>query len=76
MLLIELVNMEEGLEHNDDNEGIDVPLFDLDSIQAAIDHFSNAYNLGKCGFWSVYKVINYFLYLIFSNDPQPLNNYS
>jgi hypothetical protein len=40
----------------DDKKGIDVPFFDLASILAATDNFSEANKLGQGGFGPVYKV--------------------
>ncbi|XP_037494856.1 G-type lectin S-receptor-like serine/threonine-protein kinase At4g03230 isoform X2 [Jatropha curcas] len=41
----------------EDQKGIDVPFFDLDSIIAATDNFSDAKKLGRGGFGPVYKGI-------------------
>lgn len=49
----DLIDME-GLEEND-NEGIEVPYFDFESILVATDDFSDANKLGKGGFGPVYK---------------------
>ncbi|KAK2433463.1 G-type lectin S-receptor Serine/Threonine-kinase [Trifolium repens] len=49
----DLIDME-GLEEND-NEGIEVPYFDFESILIATDDFSDANKLGKGGFGPVYK---------------------
>ncbi|MCI19436.1 G-type lectin S-receptor-like serine/threonine-protein kinase, partial [Trifolium medium] len=48
-----LIDME-GLEEND-NDGIEVPYFDFESILIATDDFSDANKLGKGGFGPVYK---------------------
>ncbi|KAI5555773.1 hypothetical protein BDE02_19G106500 [Populus trichocarpa] len=48
-----LIDAEEFNE--EDKKGIDVPFFDLDSIQAATDYFSEANKLGRGGFGPVYK---------------------
>jgi hypothetical protein len=53
----DLIDME-GLEEND-NEGIEVPYFDFESILIATDDFSDANKLGKGGFGPVYKVIDF-----------------
>lgn len=57
----DLIDME-GLEEND-NEGIEVPYFDFESILVATDDFSDANKLGKGGFGPVYKVIDFSFYL-------------
>ncbi|KAL9382726.1 hypothetical protein Peur_025761 [Populus x canadensis] len=48
-----LIDAEEFNE--EDKKGIDVPFFDLDSILAATDNFSEANKLGRGGFGPVYK---------------------
>lgn len=48
----------EGLEEND-NEGIEVPYFDFESIVLATNDFSDANKLGKGGYGPVYKVIDF-----------------
>ncbi|KAJ6859426.1 hypothetical protein NC652_041648 [Populus alba x Populus x berolinensis] len=51
-------NLMDAEEFNEeDKKGIDVPFFDLDSILAATDYFSEANKLGRGGFGPVYKVI-------------------
>lgn len=40
-----------------DKKNIDVPFFDLETILAATDSFSDANKLGQGGFGPVYKVI-------------------
>lgn len=50
----DLIDMD-GLEEKD-NDGIEVPYFDFESILAATDHFSDANKLGKGGYGPVYKV--------------------
>jgi hypothetical protein len=59
----DLIDME-GLEEND-NEGIEVPYFDFESILIATDDFSDANKLGKGGFGPVYKVIDFSFTLCF-----------
>ncbi|KAK7312751.1 hypothetical protein VNO77_36852 [Canavalia gladiata] len=49
----DLIDME-VLEEKD-NEGIEVPYFDFESILEATDHFSEANKLGKGGYGQVYK---------------------
>lgn len=51
----DLIGSEEFKE--EDKKGIDVPFFNLDSILAATDNFSEANKLGRGGFGPVYKVI-------------------
>ena len=41
----------------DDKKGIDVPFFNLKSILAATDYFSDTKKLGQGGFGPVYKVL-------------------
>ena len=55
----DLINSTEFKE--DDKKGIDVPFFDLASILAATNNFSEANKLGQGGFGPVYKVKNSFL---------------
>lgn len=43
----------------DDKKDLDVPFFELESILAATDNFSQAYKLGQGGFGPVYKVASY-----------------
>lgn len=57
--LTELISSAEFKE--EDKKGIDVPFFDLGSILAATDNFSDANKLGQGGFGPVYKVITYLL---------------
>jgi hypothetical protein len=40
----------------EDEKGIDVPFFDLESILVATDSFSDAKKLGQGGYGPVYKV--------------------
>lgn len=46
----------EGLEEND-NEGIEVPYFEFETIVMATNDFSDANKLGKGGYGPVYKVM-------------------
>lgn len=48
--------IDSGQFKEDDAKGIDVPFFDLESILAATNNFSNANRLGQGGFGPVYKV--------------------
>jgi hypothetical protein len=41
----------------EDEKDIDIPFFDLESILAATDSFSDAKKLGQGGYGPVYKVI-------------------
>jgi hypothetical protein len=50
--------MGSGEFREEDEKGIDVPLFDLESILAITDNFSDANNLGERGYGPVYKVIS------------------
>jgi hypothetical protein len=47
-----------GQFREEDEKDIDVPYFDLDSILAATDNFSDANKLGEGGCGHVYKVIS------------------
>nr|XP_023901364.1 G-type lectin S-receptor-like serine/threonine-protein kinase At4g03230 [Quercus suber] len=47
--------IDSGQFREDDKNGIDVPFFDLKSILAATDYFSDAKKLGQGGFGPVYK---------------------
>ena len=49
--------MNSGQFTEEDKKGIDVPFFDLKSILAATDYFSETKMLGQGGFGPVYKVI-------------------
>ena len=42
----------------EDEKGIDVPFFDLESILIATNNFSNENKLGEGGYGPVYKVIS------------------
>ncbi|KAJ6761882.1 RECEPTOR-LIKE SERINE/THREONINE-PROTEIN KINASE SD1-8 [Salix koriyanagi] len=44
--------------NKEDKKGIDVPFFDLDSILAATDYFSEENTLGRGGFGPVYKILS------------------
>jgi hypothetical protein len=58
----DLIDME-GLEEND-NEGIEVPYFDFESIVMATNDFSDENKLGRGGYGPVYKVIYFPLMFI------------
>jgi len=47
-----------GQFREEDEKDIDVPYFDLESILAATDNFSDANKLGEGGYGPVYKVIS------------------
>ncbi|XP_059450904.1 uncharacterized protein LOC132181681, partial [Corylus avellana] len=47
--------MDSGEFREEDEKGIDVPFFDLESIQVATNNFSDAKKLGKGGYGSVHK---------------------
>ena len=49
--------IEEGGLEEQDNEGIEVPYFDFESILLATDNFSDANKLGRGGYGPVYKVM-------------------
>lgn len=49
--------IESGRFKENDAKAIDVPFFDLESILAATNSFSNSNKLGQGGFGSVYKVM-------------------
>lgn len=48
------------LMSEDDQKGIDVPFFNLESILEATDDFSDLNKLGQGGYGPVYKVTNFF----------------
>ncbi|KAA8524518.1 hypothetical protein F0562_010941 [Nyssa sinensis] len=48
--------IDSGQFKEEDKKGIDVPFFDLESILAATDNFSDANKLGQGGFGPVYKI--------------------
>jgi hypothetical protein len=50
--------MDSGEFKEDEEKGIDIPFFNLESILAATDGFSNANKLGQGGYGPVYKVIS------------------
>jgi hypothetical protein len=50
--------IDSGQFREEDEKGIGVPYFDLESILAATDSFSNANKLGEGGYGPVYKVIS------------------
>lgn len=58
----ELIDTSEFNE--EDEKGIDVPFFDLQSILEATDNFSDANKLGQGGYGPVYKVIEEYLFII------------
>ena len=51
--------IESGRFKENDAKGIDVPFFNLKSILAATDYFSNTKKLGQGGFGPVYKVLTF-----------------
>jgi hypothetical protein len=50
--------MGSGEFRDEDEKGIDVPFFNLESILAATNSFSDAKKLGEGGYGPVYKVIS------------------
>jgi hypothetical protein len=50
--------MGSGEFREEDEKGIDVPFFDLESILIATNSFSDAKKLGEGGYGPVYKVIS------------------
>jgi len=50
--------IDSGQFREEDEKGIGVPYFDLESILAATDSFSNANKLGEGGYGPVCKVIS------------------
>jgi hypothetical protein len=50
--------MGSGEFREEDEKGIDVPFFNLESILAATNSFSDAKKLGEGGYGPVYKVIS------------------
>jgi hypothetical protein len=50
--------IDSGQFGEEDEKGIDVPYFDLESILAATNSFSDANKLGEEGYGPVYKVIS------------------
>jgi CTP-dependent riboflavin kinase len=50
--------IDSGQFKEEDEKGIDVPYFDLESILAATESFSDANKLGEGGYGPVYKVIS------------------
>ena len=49
-------NLEGSGETNKDQEHLDLPLFDLDTLMNATNNFSSDNKLGQGGFGPVYKV--------------------
>jgi hypothetical protein len=56
--------MGSGEFREEDEKGIDVPFFNLESILAATNSFSDAKKLGEGGYGPVYKVISTSLFCI------------
>lgn len=56
--------MDSGEFKEDDGKGIDVPSFNLESILAATDNFSDENKLGQGGYGPVYKVASVILPLL------------
>jgi CTP-dependent riboflavin kinase len=50
--------IDSGQFREEDEKGIDVPYFNLESILAATNSFSDANKLGEGGYGPVYKVIS------------------
>ena len=51
-------------EFKEDEKGIDVPFFDLESILLVTNSFSDANKLGQGGYGPVYKVISSTLFVV------------
>ena len=47
-----------GEFNEEDEKGVDVPFYDLESILVATDNFSNENKLGQGGYGPVFKVIS------------------
>lgn len=54
--------IDSGRFNEEETKAMDVPFFDLESILAATNKFSNSNKLGQGGFGPVYKVITPFFF--------------
>ena len=50
--------IDSGEFQQEDEKGIDVPFYDLESIRVATNNFSDENKLGQGGYGPVYKVIS------------------
>ena len=50
--------IDSGEFQEEDEKGIDVPFYDLESIRVATNNFSDENKLGQGGYGPVYKVIS------------------
>ena len=50
--------IDSGEFQEEDEKGIDVPFYDLESIRVATNNFSDEHKLGQGGYGPVYKVIS------------------
>ena len=50
--------IDSGEFQEEDEKGIDVPFYDLESIRVATTNFSDENKLGQGGYGAVYKVIS------------------